>query len=427
MPRHPEVHFRLKPKTIGKRSIYLQFVYNGNRLFYSFGQTINPSDWNEKTECVKKKTTTTADGKFALNDLLDNLKNLCEKSYNESLKNGIPAPGVIKKILQNFLNQNHSEIDPSKPTFFSLASRFINGEIKNRGKDKSKSTLENYSAATKHLKDFQNQKKYPVSFESINLDFFYKYTSFLKDKLKLSPNSIAKDISIIKVFMGEAVDLGYKPNMDFRTSKFSFREIETDAIYLTEQELIDLYNYDLSFNKKLDQVKDLFVVGAWLGLRFSDLSNIKSENIVKIDGDYFVKMITKKTNELVIIPCHPIVLEIFDKYNNNPNKLPRTISNQKFNAYIKNVCELAKLNEKGRLSTRPSAQLWECVSSHTARRSFATNYYLQGFPIIDLMKITGHKSEKAFLTYIRVTKLDTAKRLSAHIKKSWSEKMMRVA
>lgn len=63
-----------------------------------------------------------------------------------------------------------------------------------------------------------------------------------------------------------------------------------------------------------------------------------------------------------------------------------------------------------------------CISSHTARRSFATNYYLEGFPTIDLMKITGHKTEKAFLTYIKVSQLDTAKRLNQHMKKKWEEK-----
>ena len=79
--------------------------------------------------------------------------------------------------------------------------------------------------------------------------------------------------------------------------------------------------------------------------------------------------------------------------------------------------------EKGRLSTKPDLQLWECVSSHTARRCFATNYYLQGFPTIDLMKITDHKTERAFLKYIRVSKLESAKRLSIHMEKNWTLKM----
>ena len=184
--------------------------------------------------------------------------------------------------------------------------------------------------------------------------------------------------------------------------------------------------YNIFNNKKLEEVRDLFIFGAWVGLRFSDFSNIKPENIIQIDGDYFIKTITQKTIELVIIPCNPVIMEIFEKYADRPNKLPKTISNQKFNDYIKDVCKLAELNEVGRISARPKDILADLVSSHTARRSFATNYYLQGFPTIDLMKITGHKTERSFLKYIRVSKLDTAKRLSDHIKANWSKKLLSV-
>ncbi len=411
-------------KSKGKANIYLQFIYNTNRLFFSFGQSIKPADWNPGKERVKKKGATTADGKFALNDLLDNLKNVCEKTYNTFLKNGIPAPATIIEALEGFINQNNNEED--KETLFLLADRFINGEIKNKGKEKSKGSLQNYSAVAKHLRDFQTDAKYKIGFETITLDFFYKYTTYLKKVRKLAVNTIAKDISIIKVFMGEAVDLGYTSNMQFRHSKFSFSEEETDQVYLTEKELHELYKFQIS-NKKLDQVKDLFIFGAWVGLRFSDFSNIKPENIVQIDGEYFIKTITQKTKELVIIPTNPVILEIFDKYQKNANKLPKTLSNQKFNDYIKEVCKLAGMDQKGRLTLRPDVMLWEVVSSHTARRSFATNYYLQGFPTIDLMKVTGHKTEKAFLKYIRVSKLDTAKRLNEHIKNNWSRSILRVA
>lgn len=249
----------------------------------------------------------------------------------------------------------------------------------------------------------------------------------MDNKLGLAPNTIAKDISIIKVFMGEAVDLRYTTNNEFRHKKFSYSEVDTDAVYISEKELDKLYRFDFTGNKKLENVKNLFVFGAWVGLRFSDFSNIKPENIVQIDSEYFIKMITQKTKELVIIPCSPVVLDIFKKYEHNRNRLPHAISNQKFNDYIKEVCRIAEFTEKGRLADDTNLELWQCISSHTARRSFATNYYLQGFPVIDLMKITGHKTEKAFMKYIRVTKLDAAKRLSTHMKKMWSEKMIRVA
>ena len=321
--------------------------------------------------------------------------------------------------MEKFFNKHHNEVkeDPNKPTLFSLAQRFVRGEIKYKGKDKSISSLNNYAAVLKHLRDFEKDAATKVDFETINLDFFYSYVNYLKTVKKLAVNSIAKDISILKVFMGEAVDLEYTENMKFKHRKFAYNEEDTDHVYLTEKDLDKLYHAEIG-NKKLEQVRDLFVFGAWVGLRYSDFSNIKPENIVEIDGDVYIKIITKKTKELVIIPCNPVVSAIFEKYKENDNKLPNTISNQKFNDYIKEAAAIAELNEIGRLSSKPKEPLYKLISSHTARRSFATNYYLQGFPSIDLMKVTGHKSERSFLKYIRVSKLDTAKRLNNHIKKN---------
>lgn len=422
MPRQPEVHFRLKPADKnGTRTIYLEFLYNRQRLFYSFGQRVKPQDWNSGKQRVKNKQTTTADGKFALNELLDNLKRVCERTYNESIKNGIPAPEVLRAALEAFINQNHND-DPGKPTLYTLADRFVKGEIKNKGKEKSQASINNYAAVLKHLKEFEIHSKYKVDFDTITLDFFYTYVTYLQKVKKLAVNTVAKDISILKVFMGEGVDLGYTTNMQFKHKKFAFNEEETDQVYLTEDELHRLYKFELK-SKKLEQVRDLFVFGAWVGLRFSDFSNIKPENIVQIDGDHYIKIVTQKTKDLVIIPCNPVVLDIFNKYSRNTNKLPKTLSNQKFNDYIKEVCKEAEMTEKGRLNSRPDVMLWEAVSSHTARRSFATNYYLQGFPTIDLMKITGHKTERAFLKYIRVSKEATAKRMAAHIKLNEKKKL----
>jgi len=422
-----EVNFYLKKpeSSTGKSLIYLQFKYNGNRLVFSFNEKIDSADWNAKKQRVKGSKKTTADGLHSLNDLLDNLAKVCMNAYYEEKKNGIPRPERLKLHLQNFLNQNSNQTQ-APMTLFGLIDRFISGEIKSRGKDKSKGTLQNYRAVKKHLETFALKYRCRVDFDTIDLDFFYKYTHFLKT-IGLSQNTIAKDIRLLKVFMAEAVDLEYTDNQQFRKKKFSVSEAPTDAVYLSEKEILALYRFDLSANKRLEQVRDLFVFGCFTGLRFSDYSNVSPENIVPIDRDYFIKLITAKTKELVIVPTNPIIMDIFRKYERNANRLPKSLSNQKFNEYIKEACREAGFTEKGRLATAPELELWQCISSHTARRSFATNLYLEGFPVIDLMKITGHKTEKAFLKYIRISKLDTAKRLNEHIKKNWSSKILKAA
>ncbi len=424
-----EVNFYLKdPKKEGDTPIYLKFLYNGKILKFYIGQSIHKNKWSFNKQRVKNNKLTTADGKHYVNNLLDNLAKECMIAYNEAIKDGIPAPETLKEKLTAFMQQNDEPEGTQKVTLFNLAERFTNNEIKYKGKDKSPNTIKTYNTTYGHMKDFvKKEPEYSkgIDFEDIDLDFYYKFVAFLKGK-KLGQNAISKDIQIIKVFMSEAVDLGYTENMKFRHKKFAVARIDTDAIYLKEDELMKLYNHDFSEKKKLEAVRDLFIFGCYVGLRFSDYSTIKPENIVTIDGDCFIKQITQKTGELVIIPCNPVVMEIFNKYKNNPNRLPRTISNQKFNEYIKEACKEAKLNETGRLATEPLLELHECVSSHTARRSFATNLYLDGFPTIDIMKVTGHRTEKAFMKYIRVSKLDTALRLSQHIKNNWSKKLLKL-
>jgi len=425
-----EVNFYLKePAKEGETPIYLKYLYNGKSLKFYFGQSIHKDKWNFSKQRVKNTKVTTADGKHSLNDLLDNLAKECTRAYNEALKNGVPAPETLKEKLNAFINQNDEKEKDTKANLFSLMDRFISNEIKHKSQDKSLNTIRTYKTTKSHLQDFMKQEKEyknGIDFDDITLDFYYKFVTFLKSKKHLGINAVSKDVSILKVFMNEAVDLGYTTNMAFKHRKFAAPRAETDAVYLTEDELMMLYKYDFSENKRLEAVRDLFIFGCYVGLRFSDYSTIKPENIVTIEDVCFIKLMTQKTNELVIIPCNPVVLEIFNKYKSNPNRLPRAISNQKFNEYIKEACREAGMKSLGRLATEPKLELCECISSHTARRSFCTNLYLDGFPTIDIMKVSGHRTEKAFMKYIRVSKLDTAMRMSKHIKNNWNRKLLQL-
>lgn len=432
------VNFYLKKaEASGSSLIYLQYKYNGYKLLFSFGQTIDADNWNKKKQRVKSNVITTADGKHSLNDLLKNLEEVCMNAYHKELKNGIPQPATLKKYLIDFIQQNKET--PDKPNFWTLAQRFIDNEIKHEGQGKVKGTLSTYKVIVRHLKDFEREKRFPITFETITLDFLYRYLTYLENlprpvnpetgeaRCGLAKNTIAKHVQVIKTFMGEAVDLGYTTNLQFKHKKFKAKWQTTDAVYLKEKEILKLYRLDLSDNQRLEKVRDLFVFGCCTGLRFADYSDIRPKNIVQLEGEYFIKVATKKTGEVVIIPANPIILEIFEKYSASVNKLPAAPSNQKFNEYIKEVCRLANLDEKGRLMTDPEKPLSECVSSHTARRSFATNLFLEGYPTLEIMKITGHRTEKAFLTYIKVSKVESAMKLGKHLKLKWSEKILRVA
>lgn len=454
MPGNVNFYLKKAEKSTGKSLIYLKFKYSGNVFVYTFDQTIDPGpkdkkgdykNWSIRKQRVKSNQVTTKDGQHSLNDLLDNLEGVLLETFRKELKNGLPAKATLKQALDNFINQNRD--NPDRPSFYKLLDRFITGEILYKGKVKSPNTIKTYNTLKGHLKAFEKVKKWPVDYSSINLDFLYKYISFLRttfkeqevnaiqdEKIKktlkslpIGQNAIAKDVQIIKTIMKKAVTLKETSNLWFEHEDFSAVRQDTDAVYLTDSEILHLFNFNLTHRKDLEAVRDLFVFGSYIGLRYSDYSTVHPENIVQIENEYFIKMITQKTGQLVIIPCNPIVLKIFDKYSLNKNKLPRSLSNQKFNEKVKEACRIAGMTEKGRLSTEPEKELWQCISSHTARRSFATNLYLEAFPVIDLMKITGHTTEKAFMKYIRHSKLDAAMRLNEHMRKQWSVKLLKVA
>jgi hypothetical protein len=166
--------------------IVLQMKYSGQRLVFSTGEKINVKNWNANKQRVKNNTQTTSDGTHSLNDLLHELEGLAESTYKQLLKNGIPAPEKIKQVLRDFMNQNKEgeKDNKSKPTLFSLIDRFISGEITAKGKQKSKHTLKTYKTVKTRLLDFQEKTKLPVNFDTIDLDFFYKYINHISKPSK---------------------------------------------------------------------------------------------------------------------------------------------------------------------------------------------------------------------------------------------------
>ena len=273
--------------------------------------------------------------------------------------------------------------------------KFIEELIQNTSKKPN--TIKNYKQALVKLQDFKKETRKPVDFENITLEFYNDFTKFLNKK-GYSTNSIGGFIKNVKVFMNEATDRGLNKNLEYLNKRFKVIEEHADTIYLTEVEILKLYELDLSNNERLEKVRDLFIVGCYTGLRFSDLEQVNRDNFIK--GNSQIKIKTQKTGETVVIPVHKFVKHINDKYE---SVLPNSISNQKMNDYLKEIAQLAGLEDsvlisitKGGKRVQESFFKYELVSTHTARRSFATNLYLADVPSITIMKITGIKLKKPF-------------------------------
>jgi len=160
-----------------------------------------------------------------------------------------------------------------------------------------------------------------IEFKDINLTFYEDFTQHLEQKLNLSLNTIGNHIKNIKVFMNYALEKGYTSNTGHLHRKFRKTSETSDSIYLNEVELTAMYELDLSGNNRLEQQRDLFVIGSYTGLRFSDLIQLKEENIIR-DGTR-IRIKTTKTGEIVEIPLHWRIRAILNKYGWTP---PKSIS-----------------------------------------------------------------------------------------------------
>jgi site-specific recombinase XerD len=414
----PTVNFYLKdPSAKADTLVYLQMRYQGNKFVYSCKFSVDPKNWDSKKQLVKSRSATDESGLIHLNTRLKEMREVCLKAFNNESAHGVPKNAALKKHLDQYMGTTQK----SGPTLFGLIEDMISGNI---GGKKSAGTIKTYQTALLHLKNFAKAEKFDVDFDTVSMAFRDKYIKFLSRSRKidgvtyqaLSPNSISKELKNVATFMNMGLECDYTTNRWFKKKGFRKREDSTDAVYLTDAELRKLFKIDFSGDKRMEEVRDFFVFCSFVGLRYSDARNVNAENIVTINGDKFIKIKSQKTNHQVTIPCNDIVLKIFKKYSANKNHLPRTYSNQKFNDHLKEMGERAGLTEIGRLASDLKKPLYECLTSHTARRSFATNWYLEGMDVRTIMAVTGHSTVASFEKYIKVTRDQHAIKMGEYMK-----------
>jgi site-specific recombinase XerD len=420
-------NFYLKEKEAEKETpILLYCRYNGKRLVYSTGKLIHPKFWNESKQQVRE-VREIPEGKLLNNHLefcLDSAKKNLLKLHSEFGR--IPNPSELKTALDKEVKKIDPEFENindgnGPPSFLGLFKRFIQdsetgARLTTSGKKFDKRSIQKYNTVFDTITEFG--KKYHLTFDSIDKNFYSKFVAYLNKK-KYSLNNVGKYIQVVKTFLTYATENGYNSNLFFKSKQFKAYKVPGFSIYLDESEISAIYQKEFSEEPHLERVRDLFVVGCWTGLRFSDFSDIKPENI---KGN-FLQIKTFKTGEKVVIPIHPIVREIMAKYSGKyPNSLPPAITNQKMNSYLKEIAKRIDLLKvevetegiKGGLKFSERKLKHELITCHTARRAFCTNVYKSGFPAISLMKITGHRTEKSFLLYIKVTPEENAEKLLQH-------------
>ena len=256
-------------------------------------------------------------------------------------------------------------------------------------------TIYQYGQLQDRINEYLKQnKRKDMEIIELNEDFYNSFVNFLEEK-GYKVNTIGYYIKCLKAVIN-SLPLAQRATCEFVAPKKCAKLIEdVDNIYLNEDELASIANATIK-TAYLDRVRDQFLLLAWTGCRYSDLDKLTKDNIITMNGREYFKLIQQKTGAKVTIPVLPTTRSILEKYGYN---LPKPMSNQKFNDYLKEVAKLAGLEN------------WQRVTAHTARRSFATNLYKRDFPTLMIMRITGHQTEKAFLGYIKVTEDENAERM----------------
>lgn len=423
-----KINFYLRDKNaLSETPIILTVYYNKERVKLSTKESINPEFWNEKDQRPRKTTKFPTHPEFKTR--LDNLVNLVNnilRTYQNDNEGKLPTPDTLKEIW-NGINA------PKKETkqvynFFAYLDKFIEDAksriVEKTGKPFTYNTIKGYTSLKNVLIEFKNHnRKYrKLDFKDFDLDFYFDFQKFLTEQKTMAVNTIGARIKNLKSVLNHAAEHDVNTYTDFRKKRFRVLKEQTDAIYLTLEDLKDIERIDLTNKPHLDRVRDLFLIGCWTGVRFSDLKQIRQERIEKDEHGEFIEITAQKTGNDVSIPILPTVRRIIDKYNGD---LPKPLSNQKMNDYLKEVGELAGLNSqesktltKGGLRVTKTQSKFELVTTHTARRSFCTNNYLAGMDSISIMAISGHKSEREFLGYIKVTPREHANKIRAF----WNKK-----
>lgn len=415
--------FYLKDSKKIKTSIYCIIRYKGKRYKIATGESVSTAFWNpEKHRCYTGKRY--PEGAI-INDRLNNFKIRVENIFNEyKLNNQIPTINEVK----NKLNGREDEI-----TFFF--DEFIHQYIDAVKHEKAESTIKKYITTLHKIEEYQNDTDQKLRFQDIDINFYRDFKAWFYTKYN-TRNYFGSIIKNIKRFMNAAALEGLHNCKGYKHPEFKTEAEDADTVYLTIDELKKIYQLKITEDlikqhypnitagnlkrkiESLEKVRARFLIGAFTLLRVSDYKRLTEVNV----KGSFIKIKPKKRskgrkNRDVVIPMHPIVKDILKKGYD----LSESISEQKINKHIKEICRMAGITskeviyrtEKGK-EVEKSFEKWELITTHTARRSAATNMLMAGMEASDIMILGGWSSEKSFWKYIRLEPEVNAKRLSNH-------------
>ncbi|MGG5902269.1 phage integrase SAM-like domain-containing protein [Sphingobacterium daejeonense] len=430
------ISFRLRETSGSKPSPITCFVeFNGKPVVkIPTGAKIPPSKWNpEKERPIGGLKGLELAETNSIVERLSTIRATVANMYRAHVAEHGTYPDkvnfkaeVVRSLTESEAPQttgtNEEEPDRSFISFFDSQIKLTREgkrvilKGKRKGHPYKKGTITSYEVSRNLLHEYVTDRKLKkLDFSDITMDFYHDLQSYMFNDRKSSLNYFGKIIKDIKLFMGEAKAKGLHDTDAYASNTFIKTQEETDAVYLNVDQLEKIRQLDLTEHSGLANARDLFLLGAWTGLRFQDYSVLAQK--ARVMGN-FIHIETEKVNVSVAIPILPSAREILDRYRleDGTYAYPRPISNQKLNDYIKIIAKMSGLANKIVLSVPEAGKrvkvampFYQAVDTHTARRSFATNMYKHyRLPALTIIKITGHTTESNFFKYIRMTPEESA-------------------
>lgn len=431
-----DVNFFLKDKSKKTSSVRAIVRFKGQRYPIYVGETVIVKYWN--TSNHRCRIIREYPEASFINKRLDEWTDIIEIVFN---KWGviIPTPQMVKDAIEDEIRQKNIEAggisDKEEEQYFiKFAQKFTKESLR------KKETKKTYTTTINKLIAFENKYNVKLRFIDINVDFYNQFINWMltntyrngDQDIHYTKNYIGSLIKDIKSFMGQAKEQKLHNFSFYQDKEFKTEREETDSIYLSKEELEKIYLLEFTeefliknkFDSRpqnlkrainsLNEERDRFLIGCFTALRHSDYSRLENANF----RDELLAIWTVKKDKKVFVPMHHLLREILKR---RKNTLPGPVSGQKHNDQIKVIGKLAGIHEEILLTKTRGGKReniigpkYTFITSHTARRSGATNMYLAGIDVKFIQDLLGHSKVEQTLNYIKVSAEDNAKRLKDH-------------
>ncbi|MFV0506642.1 MAG: phage integrase SAM-like domain-containing protein [Bacteroidales bacterium] len=382
----------------------LRIRYDKYKVDFNIGYRVDIAKWSTETQRCKagtshgkKKVTSTE-----INAVIQEYENFINGLFKSfEVKKSIPTPVEFREVFNSEFRK--TEQDLAELSFFDVFDKFV----KDYGiqREWTKATYTKFATMKRHLMDFNPN----LSFDSLTEVMLNEFVNFLRYQKDILNSTISKYFDFLKWFLKWAKDKGFNNNLAYKTFKPKLKIADNQIIFLDLDEIKALEAFKIPDNKQyLERVRDVFIFLCFSGLRYSDTKNLRRSNI---RGTH-IEITTMKTGDSLRIELNnhsKAILEKYEDFHFEDDKVLPVISNQKMNNYLKELMELVGINEmitettyRGNERIDTTKPKYELIGTHAGRRSFITNALILGIPPHVVMKWTGHKDYKSMKPYIAI-------------------------